>query len=112
MKVGLGAATYCLEVADTEQARQTGLQGRRSLSELGGMLFVFPENAPRVMWMKDTLMTLDMLFIDDEGIVLSMASRVPPSSIKLYSNARYVIELAAGTVEMLDLWPGDKVSLP
>ena len=113
MNVVLGAVgkIYCLEVADTEQTRKTGLQGRRSLSEDGGMLFVFSDDAPRVMWMKDTVITLDILFLDNDGAVRSMASRVSPSKIKLYSSARYVIELAGGTVEKLDLWPGDRVLL-
>ena len=113
MNVIFGAVgrIYCLEVADTEKTRKTGLQGRRSLSEDGGMLFVFSDDAPRVMWMKDTLITLDIIFLDEDGVVRSMASRVSPSKIKLFSSARYVIELAGGTVEKLDLWPGDKVSL-
>lgn len=114
INVVLGSAdsVYCLERADSDQSRKTGLQGRRSLPVNGGMLFVFPDAAPRVMWMKDTLMTLDIIFLDDEGTVTSMASRVSPSRIKLFSSARYVIELAGGTAEKLGLWPGDKVMLP
>lgn len=112
MVLGSTKKIYCLEVADTDQMRKAGLQGRRSLPKLGGMLFVFPDDAPRVMWMKNTLMTLDIIFLDNEGIVKNMASQVSPSQIKLFSSARYVIELAGGTVEKLDLWPGDKVLLP
>jgi hypothetical protein len=114
VSVNLGAAgkAFCLEVADTDQARKTGLQGRRSLPRFGGMLFIFSDDAPRVMWMKDTRMTLDIIFLDNDGVVRSLASRVSPSKIKLFSPARYVIELAGGTAEKLDLWPGDKVLLP
>lgn len=114
VNIELGAAKeiYCLEVAESDQARKTGLQGRRSLPRAGGMLFVFPEDAPRVMWMKDTLLTLDIIFLDDKGTVRSLASRVPPGKIKLFSSARYVIELAGGTAEKLDLWPGDMILLP
>lgn len=112
VEIGAAKEIYCLEVADTDQTRMTGLQGRRSLPKLGGMLFVFPDDAPRVFWMKNTLMTLDIIFLDDEGVVRSLASRVPPSKINLFSSARYVIELAGGTAEKLDLWPGDKVLLP
>lgn len=113
VNVRLGAAgeVYCLELADTEQAHKTGLQGRRSLPRFGGMLFIFPDDAPRVMWMKNTRMTLDIIFLDNEGTIRNLASRVPPSKIKLFSSARYVIELAGGTAEKLDLWPGDKVLL-
>lgn len=112
VKLGSAEEIFCLELADTEQARKTGLQGRRSLPKFGGMLFVFPDDAPRVMWMKDTRMTLDIIFLDNDGVVRSLASRVSPSKIKLFSSARYVIELAGGTVEGLNLWPGDKVLLP
>ena len=114
VNIELGAAKeiYCLEVAESDQARKTGLQGRQSLPRAGGMLFVFPEDAPRVMWMKDTLLTLDIIFLDDKGTVRSLASRVSPGKIKLFSSARYVIELAGGTAEKLDLWPGDMILLP
>ena len=109
VKFGVDKETYCLEVADTDQAREVGLQERESLPKRGGMVFIFQDDAPRVFWMKKTLMTLDIIFLDDEGVVRSLASRVSPSKIKLYSSARYVIELAGGTVEKLNLWPGDKV---
>lgn len=112
VKLGISGEVFCLELADTEQSQKTGLQGRRSLSKFGGMLFVFPEDAPRVMWMKNTRITLDIIFIDNKGTVVSLASRVSPGRIRLCSSARYVIELAGGTVERLDLWPGDKVLLP
>jgi len=109
VKLGVARETYCLEVADTNQTREAGLQGRKSLPKLGGMLFIFPDDAQRVFWMKKTLMTLDIVFLDNDGIVRSLASRVSPGKIKLYSSARYVIELAGGTAEKLDLWPGDRV---
>lgn len=114
MKVVLGVAkeVYCLEVADTYQAREMGLQRRKSLPEHGGMVFMFSDDAPRVFWMKDTLMTLDIVFLDNDGVVRSMASRVSPGKIKLFSSARFVVELPGGTAEKLDLWPGDKVIFP
>lgn len=112
VELGASKEIYCLEVADTDQTRMTGLQGRRSLPRFGGMLFVFSDDAPRVFWMKNTLMKLDIIFLDDEGAVKSMASRVSPGNVKLYASARYVIELAGGMAEKLDLWPGDKVLIP
>lgn len=101
---------FCLEVADTYASRDTGLQNRRSLPEKGGMIFVFPENVPRVFWMKNTLLELDFLFLNDDGVVLSMVTHVQPGAIKIYGSARYVIELPGGAGEALGLWPGDKVS--
>lgn len=103
---------FCLEVADTFASREIGLQNRNSLSRRGGMIFVFPENAPRIFWMKDTHIELDILFLDGTGVVRSLVTRVPPGPIKLYAPARYVIELPGGTSEALGLWPDDKVMLP
>lgn len=104
--------SFCLEVADTFARREIGLQNRDHLPSRGGMIFVFPKNAPRVFWMKDTLIELDIIFLDSAGVVLSFVTRVPPGPIKLYARARYVIELPGGTGEALGLWPGDKVLLP
>ncbi|MDP2785170.1 MAG: DUF192 domain-containing protein [Sulfurimicrobium sp.] len=104
--------SFCLEVADTFASREAGLQNRDSIPSRGGMIFVFPENAPRVFWMKDTLLELDILFLDGAGVVRGLVTRVPPGPIKLYAPARYVIELPGGTGEALGLWPGDKVLLP
>ena len=100
---------FCLEVADTYASRETGLQNRLSLPKNGGMIFVFPENAPRVFWMQNTMMELDFLFLDDDGIVQNLVTHVQPGAIKIYGPARYVIELPGGVGETLGLWPGDKV---
>lgn len=104
--------SFCLEVADTFASRETGLQNRGSLPGRGGMIFVFPKNEPRVFWMKDTLIELDIFFLDGTGVVQSFVTRVPPGPIKLYAPARFVIELPGGAGEALGLWPGDKVLLP
>lgn len=103
---------FCLEVADTFASRETGLQNRSSLPNRGGMIFVFPGNEPRIFWMKNTLIELDIIFLDSAGVVQSFVTRVPPGTIRLYAPARYVIELQGGTSEELGLWPGDKVLLP
>ena len=104
--------SFCLEVADTYASRETGLQSRNSLSSRGGMIFIFPENEPRVFWMKETLIELDILFLDDAGEVQSLVTRVQPGPVKLYASAKYVIELPGGEGEAMGLWPGDKVQFP
>jgi len=104
--------SFCLEVADTFASRETGLQNRTGLPSRGGMIFVFPGNEPRIFWMKDTFIELDIFFLDGAGVVQSFVTRVPPGPIKLYAPARYVIELPGGAGEALGLWPGDKVLLP
>ncbi|OIP12583.1 MAG: hypothetical protein AUK53_07415 [Betaproteobacteria bacterium CG2_30_59_46] len=112
VRFAAGQEPFCLEVADTFTRRETGLQNRSSIPNRGGMIFVFPENAQRVFWMKDTLVDLDIFFLDGAGVVRSFVTRVPPGSIKLYATAQYVIELPGGAGETLGLWPGDKVLLP
>lgn len=104
--------SFCLEVADTYASRETGLQSRDRLPNRGGMIFIFPEHEPRIFWMKDTFIELDILFLDGAGVVQSFVARVPPGPIKLYAPARYVIELPGGESEAMGLWPGDKVLLP
>lgn len=108
----LAKEPFCLEVADTYASRETGLQNRNNLSKRGGMIFIFPENEPVLFWMKDTLIELDIIFLDSAGVIQSMVTRVPPSPIKIYGSARYVIELSGGEGEAMGIWPGDKVSLP
>lgn len=76
------------------------------------MIFIFPENEPRVFWMKETLIELDILFLDDAGEVQSLVTRVQPGPVKLYASAKYVIELPGGEGEAMGLWPGDKVQFP
>lgn len=104
--------SFCLEVADTYASRESGLQNRDSLAKRGGMIFIFPGNEPRVFWMKETLIELDILFLDDVGVVQSLVTRVQPGPVKLYASAKYVIELPGGEGEVMGLWPGDKVQLP
>ena len=103
---------FCLELAADHESRRIGLQHRRDLPPRGGMLFVFPETASRVFWMQDTHLELDIIFLNEKGRIVCLASRVVPSSIKIGAPARYVVELAGGTAERLDLWPGDLIVLP
>lgn len=114
VKVGLkaGEAPFCLEIAADPASHLTGLQNRHSLTPRGGMLFVFPDTAPRVFWMKNTYVDLDILFLDERGQIECLASRVAPGPIQISALARYVVELAGGTAEKLDLWPGDRIALP
>lgn len=90
------------EVADTEPVRARGLMFRRSLAADRGMLFVFDRPGPYAFWMKNTLIPLDMLWLDDEGRIVSLAVAVPPcrsDPCPTYppdADARYVLEVPSG----------------
>jgi len=89
-----------LGYATNEAERERGLGGRTSVPDDYGMLFVFPRDGYYGFWMKDTLVPLDMFWLDAKGQVVSIAQDVLPAS---YPNvfypsapARYVLETAAG----------------
>ena len=93
-----------VEVADEPSEQQQGLMFRRNISEGGGMLFVFPEPRMLSFWMKNTLIPLDVIFFDSQGMFVSSQRMVPCSSdpCSLYNSdspARYALEVPAGYVE-------------
>lgn len=96
-------AALTLQVARTEEQRETGLMNVRSLEPHTGMVFVFDEDAPVEFWMKDTLIPLDMVFVGTDGAVRDVFENVPattPSTPdakipRRDGKARYVIELRA-----------------
>ncbi|MHB8914065.1 MAG: DUF192 domain-containing protein [Minisyncoccota bacterium] len=95
-----GGVSLRIELATTPAEREKGLGGRTSIPEGFGMLFVFPEDGLYGFWMKDTLVPLDMFWLDDKGQVVSIAQDVATSSYPhvFYPSlpARYVLETAAG----------------
>jgi hypothetical protein len=107
--------TFKVEVAASAPTRGTGLMNRRSLAEGTGMIFIFPKPKQVMMWMKDTLVPLDMLFIDASGHVINIAENARPmdeTNIPSKGLAAYVLELSGGSAKRLHLAPGDKVGGP
>lgn len=97
-------ATLTLQIANTEQERETGLMSVTHLPAHTGMLFVFDQDAPVEFWMKDTLVPLDMVFVGQDGVVNSVAANVPVVAEdtpdeeipRRSGDGKYVIELPAG----------------
>lgn len=90
-----------VEIADTERRRATGLMFRTRLAPNSGMLFLFPRAQPVRMWMKNTLIPLDMLFFDPQGTVIHIEENVQPHDLTPRgpdSPAAAVLELAGGSV--------------
>jgi uncharacterized membrane protein (UPF0127 family) len=103
---------FKIEVAKSPEERAQGLMFRRTLAPDAGMLFDFGHSESVAMWMKNTLIPLDMLFIASDGAVTNIAQRTVPESLTPIPSAkpvRYVLELAGGTASRLGIKPGDKV---
>lgn len=102
-----------VEVAADDASREHGLMDRTSMPEDHGMLFVFPDSAVRTFWMKDTLIPLDMLFLDAQRKVVTLLGDVPPCKADpcpVYPStepARYVLELNAGAAAKLGVRKDD-----
>lgn len=97
-----GDVTIDLDVVDTPVSRQKGLMYWESLDEDRGMLFVWEEEQPLAFWMKNTLIPLDMIFIDRNWMIVDIIKDVPPcendpcQSYPTVLPAQYVIEVNAG----------------
>jgi uncharacterized membrane protein (UPF0127 family) len=101
-----------VELARTDEERARGLMNRRQLAEDAGMLFLFSESEPRAFWMKNTLIPLDMLFIDEGGRVVGLLERAEPLTTSPRDPgvpSRYVLEVNGGWAERHGVRPGDRV---
>lgn len=112
-----GGKTYDfqVELAVTPRQQARGLMWRTRVGRDEGMLFIYPRDKVILMWMKNTLVPLDMVFIDRDGKIVSIKERMVPRSLKVISSggrARAVLELAGGTASRLGLKPGDTVRHP
>lgn len=110
-------AKVSVEIADTEPVRERGLMFREQLAPNEGMVFVFPASGYYPFWMKNTLIPLDMIWLDARGRVVSIAQSVPPCkadpcpSYPPDGNATYVIEVVSGFARQHGLKAGDVVKL-
>lgn len=103
---------FTAEIADTPELRSRGLMFRHVLPPDRAMLFDFGESKPAAMWMKNTYISLDMLFVREDGSIAAIAEKTEPLSLQTISvqePVRGVVELAAGTVARLGIQRGDRV---
>ena len=106
---------YVLELAATPAARQKGLMKRYDLGSGDGMLFVWPGEDYRSFWMKNTPISLDILFFSSELTLVSLHENTVPFSKKPLPSgqpARYVVELIAGQAKLQGLKTGSLLILP
>ena len=113
--MGAREVSFSVEIADTPDERRTGLMNRRSLRPGTGMLFVFQEARPQSFWMKNTLIPLDLLYMDATGVVRHIHRKARPMDLTPLPGAApgdtdpdrlMVLEIGGGEAARLDIAPG------
>jgi uncharacterized protein len=110
-----GVHVFSVEMATTEEEKTTGLMYRKELPDGKGMLFDFSPEQQVSMWMKNTYIPLDMIFIRADGRILRIAENTEPLSTKIISSggpAKAVLEVIGGTAQKYGIQPGDRVAHP
>ena len=110
-----GQTRVTVEIADTDNKRQRGLMFREALNPNEGMIFIFDEPGFYPFWMKNTLISLDMLWVDAHGKIVSITQSVPPCEADpcpsypplAGSSALYVVEVVAGFTRQHGIKVGD-----
>ena len=107
-----GPHRFTVEVAETPEQMEQGLMFRRTMAPDAGMLFDYKTPIVATMWMRNTLIPLDMLFVDTQGRIVNIHERAVPESLDVIAAAgpvRAVIELNGGTAARLGIARGDQV---
>lgn len=111
--VVVGSQTYIADIADTPALQQLGLSGRSSLSSKTAMLFVFSQAGRYSFWMKDMKFSIDMLWLDQDGAVVTIAADATPesfpNSFTPTADSTYVLELPAGTARRENINIGNRI---
>ncbi len=110
-----GSRTFSIEIADDPDEQARGLMFRPALPADAGMLFVYDRPRPANFWMRNTMIPLDMIFIDDTGRIESIAERTDPYSERVSSSqgdVRAVLEINGGLSRALGIGPGTQVIHP
>ena len=110
-----GVQVFSVEMATSPQEKETGLMYRKEVPDGKGMLFDFSPPQEVSMWMKNTYVSLDMIFIRADGRILRIAENTEPMSTRIISSqglAKGVLEVVAGTARKYGIEPGDRVGHP
>ena len=115
--VELGGKTFRVEIAETQEKQALGLMFRDSMPRDEGMIFIFPNEAPRSFWMKNTRIPLDIMYFDKDLKLVSISADTPPCRVSRCPSypsskpAMYVLELNAGMAAELGVGPGDLLEI-
>lgn len=110
-----GQARFVVDVADTQRSRNRGLMHRRSMSFGAGMLFVYDRPQPVAFWMENTLIALDMIFMDARGVVQKVHANAIPgdrTAIPGGDAIQYVLEINGGLAARMGIGPGAELRHP
>jgi hypothetical protein len=102
-----------VEIAATEFERAQGLMYRPSMPDSVGMLFIFEWEAPQAFWMKNTIIPLDIIYVDQQKKIVSIAKNAKPyseESLPSEGNAQYVVEVVAGFTDKYGILVGDRIT--
>jgi uncharacterized membrane protein (UPF0127 family) len=114
IETAAGEQRFQIEIADDEAERASGLMFRRVMPDDRAMLFVFHETRRVAFWMKNTPMPLDLVFVDEAGVIRSIKQGVPYSEAAIAPPVpvRFVLELKAGTAQKAGIAEGDHLRHP
>ncbi|MFA7252875.1 MAG: DUF192 domain-containing protein [Candidatus Paceibacterota bacterium] len=104
-------STWEVEVVTDNAQKETGLSNRKTLYSKKGMLFVFDKSAKQIFWMKDMLIPIDIIFLDENWKIVLIETNLQPQTFpKTFGSnvkSKYVLEINAGEAELYDLRVGD-----
>ncbi|MBV7529488.1 DUF192 domain-containing protein [Chitinophaga sp. sic0106] len=101
-----------IQLAETDPQREDGLMYRKSMTDDQGMLFIFPDMEERSFWMKNTYISLDIIYIDDKMEIVSIQKYATPlseQSLPSFKKAQYVLEVNGGFCDKYHIGYGDKI---
>ena len=103
---------FTVEIADDPIERAQGLMFRETMADDHGMLFDFAREQPVSFWMKNTPLSLDMIFARADGTIVAIAENTTPQSTEAVPSGapvRFVLEVVGGTSDRLGIAPGDRI---
>ena len=113
--IRIGRVDLLVDIADEPSEQTQGLSGRDKMAENKGMLFIFPQPFISAFWMKDMLFSLDMLWIDANGVIIAITKDISPDTYPQTfsppSPVKYVLEVNSGWSDKNKIKVGDKITL-
>jgi hypothetical protein len=104
--------TIDIEIAETDTTREQGLMYRKSMQDNQGMLFIFEKPSIHSFWMKNTLISLDIIFVDERKEIINIYQSTTKKSLKSLPSLRpalYVVEVNSGFTDKYEVKEGDKI---
>lgn len=115
IRSGNSIVRFSSEIVDSPESRALGLMNRETLGTFSGMLFVYPNPQPMRFWMRNTLIPLDMIFIDAYGVVQYVhENAIPLDETTIFggNDIKYVFEINGGLSSSLEINVGSEVRNP